>query len=135
MKDFIKTPSWVDSNLILIFQQNQKHPIFTKDLKMSINLYEGDKMQTIGHTSKPTANEEFEFFKTFCHSLRREINKADAKHGSWKFDSHGMMAFNVSQEMLELVKAVEKNDVHGEHGMKAECLHVAVTAYKMWREL
>ena len=71
----------------------------------------------------------------FTTLLAQQIEKADAKHGNWSDLNHIQMFDKIADETQEVYEAICENDIHGEHGMKAELVQVACTAYKMWRRL
>lgn len=71
----------------------------------------------------------------FTTLLANEIERADAKHGDWRNETTNFMVNKIADEVEEVFKAENDNDKDGEHGMKAELVQVACTAYKMWRSL
>jgi hypothetical protein len=71
----------------------------------------------------------------FMTELAVEVDRADAKHGTWTQKTNKEKVEHVYNEFEELEDAAERKDVNGEHGMKIEALHVACTAYKLWRSL
>ena len=85
-------------------------------------------------TAKPDKFRNF-FDDDFVSLLDDQIKKADAKHGDWSNYNHIQMFDKLADETEEVYEAICESDVEGEHGMKAELIQVACTAYKMWRAL
>lgn len=71
----------------------------------------------------------------FTTLLAQEVERADLKHGDWIGMNPEWMVAQINSELNEVDKAIDFNDINGEHGMKAELIQVACTAYKMWRAL
>jgi len=71
----------------------------------------------------------------FVSLLANEVERADAKHGDWKGKTKEEMIAHVADEFAELMEAIQKDDLHGEHGIYTELIQVVCTLYKMWRTL
>lgn len=71
----------------------------------------------------------------FTTLLAQEVELADAKHGTWEDKTVSQCLSHLIDELDEVVDASIVGDKDGEHGMKAELVQVACTAYKMWRAL
>lgn len=74
-------------------------------------------------------------FEEFCAKINRYIILHDKEHGPWLNKTNKEKVEHIYNEFEELEDAAERKDVNGEHGMKIEALHVACTAYKLWRSL
>lgn len=74
-------------------------------------------------------------FAEFIAEMYQEIERADAKHGDWsdRLPMSGVSA--IYDELDELHDATCAMDVTGPHGIKAESIQVAVTAFKLWRRV
>lgn len=73
-------------------------------------------------------------FIEFCGEVWDELIRADAKHGDWRNLSYQACIGAIYNEVQESNLAVLNNDVHSPHGIKAESVQVAVTAFKLFRK-
>lgn len=73
----------------------------------------------------------FEFFARAAH----EVERADRLHGDWRGDDPATMITRICGELREVDAAAEAGDVDGPHGIEAELVQVAATAFKMFREV
>lgn len=71
----------------------------------------------------------------FISLLAQEVERADKKHGNWRDADLNFMTDKIRSEVSEVLDAVDRGDLNGEHGMKTELIHVTCTVYKMWRAL
>ena len=74
-------------------------------------------------------------FLDFCGKVWAELESADAKHGTWIEERLYSCACKIVDEAGEVVQAAKLSDIDGPHGVKAESVQVAVTAFKMWRKV
>lgn len=77
---------------------------------------------------------DLDLFMFQCQ-MARELERADRKHGTWEGNSLDFMLHAINGELVEVARAANSGDAHGEHGMKNELIQVAVTAFKMWRRV
>ena len=74
-------------------------------------------------------------FLEFCGHVWGELEHADLKHGSWEGEHLCQCAARVIDESTEVLCAARLDDINGPHGIKAESVQVAVTAFKMFRRV
>lgn len=74
-------------------------------------------------------------FFTFFAKLAQEVERADTLHGDWRGDDCPTMLTHICGEVREVGAAAAAGDRTGPHGMEAELVQVAATAYKMFREV
>ena len=72
-------------------------------------------------------------FAEFMAEMYKGTESADEKHGAWENTPLRECLSPINDEVDELCNAVCADDIDGPHGVKAESVQVAVTAFKMWR--
>jgi hypothetical protein len=74
-------------------------------------------------------------FAEFTVEMYQELGRAEALHGDWSDKNHIQCFDKIADELEEVYEAICENDIHGAHGIKAESIQVAVTAFKLWRRV
>lgn len=73
-------------------------------------------------------------FIEFCGDVWDELERADDKHGDWRNFAYTTCVGAIYSEVQEANLAVLNNDIHSPHGIKAESVQIAVTAFKLFRK-
>lgn len=74
-------------------------------------------------------------YMNFCAKVWQEVQRADNLHGSWESEPTIECMNAIEDEVHELYTAVLNEDIHGKHGILAEAVQVAATAYKLIRKV
>ena len=64
-----------------------------------------------------------------------KLKNSITKHGMWEGYTFDQMHDKVNDESEEFIQAIEKNDLHGPHGVASELLDLAVTCIKMSHQI